>query len=81
MRCGRADTPRSAVELADRGCGHALGAESDGRQRVLDLVRDAARHFVPGRRLLRAQQFAGVFEDTHETRGSFSSSAETVTAS
>ena len=45
----------------------ALGAQRDGRQRILQFVSDAARHFVPGRGLLGAQQFAGVFQHHHET--------------
>ena len=44
----------------------------DRRQRILDLVRDAARHLVPRRGLLRAQQFAGVFEHHHEAGGAAS---------
>ena len=66
-----------AVQLAR----DALGGKRDGRQRILDLVRDAARHFVPGRGLLRAQQFAGVFQHHHEAGGQLLlRSAETVTA-
>jgi len=55
-----------AVELA----GDAIGAQRDGRQRILDFVRDAARHFVPGRGLLGAQQLAGIFPLPAITRAS-----------
>ena len=63
MRCDSGVVP-AAIQLPR----DALGAQRDGRQRILDLVRDAARHFVPGRGLLRAQQLAGIFEHHHETR-------------
>ena len=55
----------------------------DRRQRILQLVRDAARDFMPGRGLLGAQQLAGVFEHHHEIRAKpddRAGSAETVTA-
>ena len=40
-----------------------LGGEGDGRERVLDLVGDAAGDFFPGGLLLRAEELGGVFED------------------
>ena len=54
-----------AIDLAR----NALGGEGDGRQRILDFVRHAAGHFVPGGGLLRAQQFAGVLEHDDEAGG------------
>ncbi len=59
---GGSSTP---VELAR----DALGGKRDGRQRVLDLVRDAPRHLMPGRGFLRAQQLAGIFQNHHEAGG------------
>ena len=56
---------RAAVDLAR----DALGGKRDGGERVLDFVRDAARHLVPGGGLLRAQQFAGILEHDHEAGG------------
>ncbi len=35
--------------------GESLGGELDGRERILDFVRDAAGDFLPGGELLRAQ--------------------------
>ena len=65
MRVGWRGGRSSAIELA----GDALGGERDRRQRILDLVRHAARHLVPGGGLLRAQQLAGVLEHDHEAGG------------
>ena len=62
---GGAGRQVQAVELA----ADALGGKRDRRQRVLDLMGHAARHFMPCRRLLRAQELAGIFEDHDETRG------------
>jgi hypothetical protein len=39
-----------------------FGVERDGSERVLDLVRDAARDFFPCTLLLREQQLGGVFD-------------------
>ena len=43
-----------------------LGAELNGRQRVLDLVRQAPRHLSPGRHLLRPHERRHVVEDDDE---------------
>ncbi len=40
-----------------------LGGEGDGRERIFDLVGDAAGDLFPGGLLLRAEEFGGVFED------------------
>src|SRR5208337_1363007 len=40
--------------------------ELDGRKRILDLVGDAAGHFLPGGRFLGAKNFREVVEDQHE---------------
>ena len=40
-----------------------LGVEGDGRERVLDLVSDAARDLFPGGLFLRAEELGDVFED------------------
>ena len=86
---------RIPAECAANPCGNAaavqqardaLGRKRDRRQRILELMGDAARHLVPGRGLLGAQQLAGVFEHQHETRRRRlgrrqpGDSAETVTA-
>ncbi len=42
-----------------------LGSQRDGRERILDLVRDAARDFLPRALLLRAQQFGRVLKHEH----------------
>ena len=39
-----------------------FGVERDGRERVLDLVRDAAGDLFPGALLLRAKDFGDVFK-------------------
>ena len=46
-----------------------LGGELDRGQRVLDLVRDAARHVGPGGLALRRLQFGDVVEGQHEAVG------------
>ena len=64
------DAPRVGGAVSERGPSwraDAVGAKRDGRERILDLVRHAARHFVPGRGLLGAQQFAGVFHHQYES--------------
>ncbi len=38
------------------------------RQRILDFVRDPLRHFLPRRRLLRAQQIRQIVDHHHESR-------------
>ena len=51
----------AAQELAP----HALGRQLNRRERVLDLVREAARHLAPGRVALRLQQGRDVVEHQH----------------
>ena len=46
-----------------------LGAELNRRQRVLDLVRQPARHLAPRRGLLRANERRDVVEDHHHAIG------------
>ena len=58
---------RRAVEMAP----HALGAQLNRRQRILDLVREPPRHFAPGRHLLRANQRRHVVEHQHHAVRSF----------
>ena len=55
----------SPVICAQVAAPHALGGQLDRRQRILDLVREAARHFAPGRIALRLQQRADVVEHDH----------------
>ena len=43
--------------------------KGDGRKRILQFVSDAPGDFVPGRGLLGAQQFAGVFENHSQNLG------------
>ena len=59
----------SGVDSAPRSSWRAIRSahKRNRRQRILQLMRDAARHFVPGRGFLRAQQLAGVFEHHHES--------------
>ena len=40
----------------------ALGGELDGRQGILDFVRQALRDFLPGSGFLRLKQLAEVFQ-------------------
>jgi hypothetical protein len=40
-----------------------LGIERDGRERVLDLMRDTACDLLPGTLALGTEQFSGVFDD------------------
>ena len=76
-RCVHVRRAGCAVQLAQ----NAFGRKRDGRQRIPDLMRDAPRHFAPCRRLLRAQQVAGVFDDDDEAgRCGRRSTAATVTA-
>ena len=49
----------AAIEVAT----DPLGGERDGRERVLDLVRDALRHFLPCQLTLGAEEFGCVFDD------------------
>ena len=42
-----------------------LSAQRDRRQRILDLMRNSARHFLPRRLLLRPQQLCGVLKHNH----------------
>ena len=55
---------RRAVQIAQQ----ALRGKLNRRQRILDLVRDALRHFLPGRGFLRAQQ-VGQIVDHHDESG------------
>ncbi len=48
-----------AVEMA----ADTLGGERDGRERVLDFVGHALRHFLPRKLALGAKEFRGVFDD------------------
>ncbi len=43
----------------------ALGGKRDGRERILDFVGDALRHFFPCQLALGAQKFGCVFDDQH----------------
>ena len=43
-----------------------LGAQLDRRQRILDLVREPARHLAPGGDLLRADERRDVVEHQHD---------------
>ena len=58
--CDAIDLPRDA-----------LGGEGNRGQGILDFVRHAAGHLVPGSRFLRAQQFAGVLQHDDESGGKF----------
>ena len=40
-----------------------LGVERDGRERILDLVSDAACDLFPGRLFLRAEKLGDIFKD------------------
>ncbi len=46
----------------------ALGGERDGRERILDLVRHALRHFLPCQLALGAKQIRRVFNHQHRSR-------------
>ena len=60
MTCRDALSPRvAALDVAL----DALGRERNRSQRILDLVRNPARHLAPCRLLLRLQQIAQVFKD------------------
>ena len=66
------DDPRAALDrLGQVGLAgpepaqDALGGEADRRQRVLDLVRDAAGDFVPRRELLLARDVRRVLDREH----------------
>ena len=48
---------------------HALGREADRRERVLDLVRQSARHLAPGGLALGLQHHRDVVEHEHEAGG------------
>ena len=43
----------------------ALGGELNRRQRILDLVRDSPRGFIPCGELLRLHELCGVFDRQH----------------
>ena len=55
-----------AQQLVGEAMLQALGRELDRRQRVLDLVRQAACHLAPGGEALRLQQPRDVVEHHHE---------------
>ena len=57
------------VHAAEEFAAHPLGGQLDRRQRVLDLVRQTARHLAPGRIALRLQQRGDVIEHQHHARG------------
>ena len=57
------------LELLGVAPAQALGAELDRGQRVLDLVRDAARDVRPGAGALRREQVGDVVERDHEALG------------
>ena len=61
---------------------NTLRRKRDRRQRILDFVRHAPRHFAPRGDLLRAQQIARVLDDDDEARhpAAAPSMAETVIA-
>jgi hypothetical protein len=50
---------------------NALGAQLNRRQRIFDFVREAARHFAPGRNFLRANQRRDVVDDEDHAVGTF----------
>ena len=52
----------SPCHLREVAAAHALGRQLDRRERILDLVREAARDLAPGRVALRLQQRADVVE-------------------
>jgi hypothetical protein len=54
-----------AIHAAQELAPHALRGQLDRRQRILDLVRQAARHLAPGRVALRLQQRGDVVEHQH----------------
>ena len=58
----RSRTARPRPSACCRAPPQALGGQLDRRQRILDLVREAARDFAPGRVALRLQQRGDVVE-------------------
>ena len=64
-----AEGVRIGRDLLGEAALQALGGELDRRQRVLDLVRDAARHVGPGGLALRRLQLGDVVEGHHEAVG------------
>jgi len=56
------------IELAAKFVLQALRRKLDRRERVLDFVREAARHLAPSRLPFRPQQVADVIEHDHITR-------------
>ena len=56
------------IHAAEELAPHALRRQLDGRQRILDLVRQAPRHLAPGRIALRLQQRGDVVEHQHHAR-------------
>jgi hypothetical protein len=45
-----------------------LRAQGDRRQRILDLMSDPPRYFVPGGGFLGPQEIARIFQNQHESR-------------
>ncbi|OPZ59304.1 MAG: hypothetical protein BWY87_01074 [Deltaproteobacteria bacterium ADurb.Bin510] len=56
------------LKLVQVAPAQALGRQLDRRQRVLDLVGDAARHLAPGRHALHLLQLGQVVEDHHQAQ-------------
>ena len=52
----------SGFMAGEEATAHAFGGKLDRRERILDLVREPARHFAPGRVALRLQQRRDVVE-------------------
>ena len=70
------DGRRALLDQRARRCGsraelpaHALGAELNRRQRVLDLVRQTPRDVAPRRHALRPDERRHVVEDEHRAAG------------
>src|SRR6202042_2540445 len=55
------------VHAGQQAAAQALGGQLYRRERILDLVRQAARHFAPGRVALRLQERGDVVEHDDET--------------
>ena len=70
-RMGRAFQHLAILRRHDRQvtAPDAFGGQTDGRERVLDLVCEAARHLAPGGVALRLQQLGDVVEDDDDATG------------
>ena len=51
------------------GTAQMLHAQADRRQRILDLVRNLARHFAPGEDALCPRELGNVIEGDHDRVG------------